>query len=1320
MSADVGTSTSQSAMSAIAQTPSVTSVKKSEKPGDPRQQLSPGLLQELRSIQNMKWKFSYSRHQNDRPVIVSELDIREDRQETLQVPPEWKDMADPDFRVFLDAAKDEAKQSKPPSKEVIENLLDKKSLNDFQLFEALRFRGKQEQTNEPIWELLMEVVKDHITNIGTEGGSSTSPALLRKSTLEKLHSHIWGKTMSDSSTFNWQTIGKGVNPFRRGPMGDLPFHNCFLLAYNVPEGPHRKLMLEMGALLIDYFHLKVDKDEEKGLVFQGAKIDKRADGGKYVTDSEMYGVSAPYTSDIDKWKGVETRARQLRSLQRILWPDEKENPKTNETLKLKGGGGEDAQQEVPLGMWHKIKTFYQRTVGLYVDPVNDGGLYTGETVLHIAIANQDYDTAKDLVDKYDADITARATGSFFKPTIVRKVEQPSGATQQPTSEQVEGQPSEGGDVSDKRGGKGGFWGRFFRERGPKLSIVANKEGAFEDGDSYFGETPLSFAVVFGNVAIMSLLVDTCRGREFEKVQNVERERVEKEFRDKGIKAEEEECKKAVAEAMEKCKDKCQEAAGEAMVKFVNLQDQFGNTPMHIAVLHQRKAAFDLLAENKADVTITNHQGLTPFTLAARLGFTSMFEHILTKQYQEPVWSYGGVKLVKTDLTQVDSFKMKKLCTCKHIKDKQGKVVGWEREKCEVEEHKKCKCLQDKEKCEVTTHDNVCKCFKVGEDGKKISTGPAPWLPNAQCEVDFHREQAKCKCKPDEEDGSLKQGGGRGTEGRQCGYEGHNARKLHSGGWKGALEIVVKHEVEAFADQELIRSMIRDKWVSYGRSRYFWFHLIPYLMFMIVFTTMVTIRCWEARRDWDADIAEGKVQTNDIETRFHAWELGILPPYPSPPPTMVDAGGWMEGMWLTFLSSTLELCVTLVCAVILFFDGYRHRRLSSTDLDPQQRGWANMGFINYGRFVHKNLTFALCFFTMALLLLSQFCRMIGREREELSLLAVSCIFVFCGLLQRLMPFEFFGRLVIMIWRIFLHDVLLALFIYVILLSAFSLSMFVMWQRSDFPAEMLSRGGAPLDADPSHTFLELIWVSLGEVDISSVLMATHNSSLAFTFHIIWIVLSDVLVLNLLIAMMGRTYEADTRDGHKLWFFPHAAEVLWLENQMSGKDKARFRTGRPANNDNDLLEMHQTCASVFWWFDFVQILAGDQGNHKHVQATAGPHWSDRSTSEQEKDNDDRVQHARLMTDFLKKLESQVAELDGKIPKDIQEQVANTRAQTFDHLKRSQHDILETMKPVTEQLNRVEKHVHGMREVTNKLKMQVRGALGLKVSDSNNHHHP
>lgn len=60
-------------------------------------------------------------------------------------------------------------------------------------------------------------------------------------------------------------------------------------------------------------------------------------------------------------------------------------------------------------------------------------------------------------------------------------------------------------------------------------------------------------------------------------------------------------------------------------------------------------------------------------------------------------------------------------------------------------------------------------------------------------------------------------------------------------------------------------------------------------------------------------------------------------------------------------------------------------------------------------------------------------------------------------------------------------------------------------------------------------------------------SNSPSLALFVYIIWVVLSSVLLLNLLIAMMGRTFQRDDEDVDRIWTFPFAALVLKYERLL-----------------------------------------------------------------------------------------------------------------------------------------------------------------------------
>lgn len=83
-----------------------------------------------------------------------------------------------------------------------------------------------------------------------------------------------------------------------------------------------------------------------------------------------------------------------------------------------------------------------------------------------------------------------------------------------------------------------------------------------------------------------------------------------------------------------------------MWRFLNACDTFGNTAMHMAVLHRRKEVVDWLMttkEGRDNLNILNFDGFTPLTLAARHGFVDIFHHILYTHMSKVAWKYGKVR-----------------------------------------------------------------------------------------------------------------------------------------------------------------------------------------------------------------------------------------------------------------------------------------------------------------------------------------------------------------------------------------------------------------------------------------------------------------------------------------------------------------------------------------------------------------------------------------------------------------------------------------------------------------------------------------------------
>eukprot|EP00961_Rhodomonas_salina_P014367 192946-Rhodomonas_salina.2 len=318
--------------------------------------------------------------------------------------------------------------------------------------------------------------------------------------------------------------------------------------------------------------------------------------------------------------------------------------------------------------------------------------------------------------------------------------------------------------------------------------------------------------------------------------------------------------------------------------------------------------------------------------------------------------------------------------------------------------------------------------------------------------------------------------------------------------------------------------------------------------------------------------------------------------------------------------------------LFFVDGWSHRRLRPEDLNPEQDG--DMTTSKVMRAVYRNMSFGLSLAISAVVIAAFAFQMVEQDYLELNMLAISCIFVFCYLLHTLVPFKTFGVLVIMIYRIFVKDVLYFLIIYAFLscpalalsdspfsvqclasrkfsvwghhpspnlriicavlskptlpilpstsvpsfssfphpshplphpshpsphtlhailfptltqhlsafprrLCAFGIGIWMMYQKAQYPEE-LEYGRIRMDEYVGASLLSSVWVSLHEVDTADYIMASQFPGLSMSFHLVWILFSTVLMLNLLIGLMRQTFDSDKTKSasHRLWIFPFAS--------------------------------------------------------------------------------------------------------------------------------------------------------------------------------------
>ncbi|CAG9853902.1 unnamed protein product [Phyllotreta striolata] len=211
----------------------------------------------------------------------------------------------------------------------------------------------------------------------------------------------------------------------------------------------------------------------------------------------------------------------------------------------------------------------KRLLRFYPNLINDVYMsdeYYGESVLHIAIVNEDPSMVRFLLDA-NVNIAERCFGNFMCP---------------------EDQKFSRNDSLDHE------WVNVCQE--------TNYEGYV-----YWGEYPLSFAACLGQEESFRLIL--ARGAD------------------------------------------------------PDAQDSNGNTVLHLLVIKEKSEHFDMAYEVGASLGIRNNQTLTPLTLAAKLGRTDMFFHILNLE-REIYWQIGSITCAAYPLSQIDTIDVETGNICK--------------------------------------------------------------------------------------------------------------------------------------------------------------------------------------------------------------------------------------------------------------------------------------------------------------------------------------------------------------------------------------------------------------------------------------------------------------------------------------------------------------------------------------------------------------------------------------------------------------------------------------------------------------------------------
>jgi hypothetical protein len=637
--------------------------------------------------------------------------------------------------------------------------------------------------------------------------------------------------------------------------------------------------------------------------------------------------------------------------------------------------------------------------------------------------------------------------------------------------------------------------------------------------------------------------------------------------------------------------------------LLNVQDSYGNTLLHVAAWNEKTSLYDELIEFGADANISNSDGLTPFTLTARLGIWQSFNHIWHKHLTKTIWQFGSVKRQKSDLTNFDWRGFKLFFT-----------------------RTDCQCCMDsllrlyKELCDS----NNCK-YKLSD----IPDGPnEKYLKSkeAQTNLIYKQKIAEQKAKDWYEAEQIKMF----THGIERWFASEKNRtgkpetslafdqyyKLAE--YRTAIHMITLFRPDGWYDhtKDTLGGIILNKWSSGYRLVHVGQSLIPYCLIILIFVLMWSYRqlhileyqLWWATSEATAglsDLPPYKVLRNPVVADIP--ELLLLADEAS----VTGTGTFQKGQAPSELFGVESTCgwpairdsisgrlqaVQMIYGVLsLFRMAFTQRRVLPSDWDKNEDLIITPGeTIN---FVYLNLEFLLHNVLCCLFIIIGVSRIAAGEKctehfvqLEQESTSISSLFIFLNLIAVCKPYEHVGLLLLATYKFIISDVTKFFIMYSTLFVGFLLAIqtlhnservYLAWldlsptifqqvqavtgrraylANSNIPevADQLqdthmSMGCSKLNNQIYVTALTLLQISFGD-GLAGALDGVQQSDydcagfppnplLAYLITF-WVFLTNVLILNMLIAMMNYTFDKQKQTVHSVWLLDISYRIMRYE--------------------------------------------------------------------------------------------------------------------------------------------------------------------------------
>ncbi len=639
--------------------------------------------------------------------------------------------------------------------------------------------------------------------------------------------------------------------------------------------------------------------------------------------------------------------------------------------------------------------------------------------------------------------------------------------------------------------------------------------------------------------------------------------------------------------------------------LLDVQDRYGNTLLHVAAWNDKTALYDRLIQLGADAGINNSDGLTPFTLTARLGIWNTFNHIWDRHLTQTVWMFGNVERRASDYTFFDWKGIKTFVTRAEVQSCMVALVA-----IYVEYGKKVdlKELFQSRSMPKTPNSNEAytsllykhriveqkaEDWSRAKDCKELRSKIVDWL---------HRGEM-----------NSKSGKGNAEDDDEI-FDQHEEDAEQ----RSAIRMITLFRPDGWYKhtKDKLEGVILRKWSDGYHLVHLGQGLLPYCMLLLIFGMMWWKRelhvlqhnLWWAtpeataglsglphhevlRNPVVANIPELLRLTEASVTGTEAFRNGRLPPEIFGEESTC---GWRAIR--DSISGRLQAVQVLYGVICLIRLAFTQRRVRPSDWDENEDMIITTDeTIN---FVYLNLEVLLHIIMCGLYITIGVARVSAGEecsdyfvRIEKNSTAIAALFLFINLITVCKPYEGIGLLVLTTYKFLVSDVFNFILMYCTLFAGFLLTLqtlhnsnrvYLAWldaSHSIFPqvkavtegATYLVNSNTPEGAErlldtqtamngcagfkwPIYaTAMTLLEISFGD-GLADALQQARQSDYAcagfkpdpLTAYILifWVFLTNVLILNMLIAMMNYTFDRQKKNVHSVWLLDVSYRIMRYE--------------------------------------------------------------------------------------------------------------------------------------------------------------------------------